>query len=374
MENDKDEMEVVHETGSAVLDLPAANDEDEMEVVYEKCTAVPDPPVKKLPRKVPRLPQGDAGVLLESNHRRTSQALDPLESFTDWQFSTPKALADMWLDAHEFVATRYGLREISQVQTDDKRLWNKKLGLKPGEVYRDLVELYTSVVVRGCWPSGCDLSDTAPVPRTFPSRNPASVLALTMTNLGYVIEVQDGVVRRWKLLIKDPLTVLQIEREGWCSDGGKLVVNLVLRGIPFEVLHRDIVCDWRPFHPHPGPVIHPDGQDPLRVDYFVCRHELARFLIEYPHAKAAALCAGGILWRLALDVFEVPSEAEIVVPFHESACTSRMIDGEKYWTPHLLGQDENVLVGVYRWAVGKPKNGVNFTGCLLTFHRFQQQR
>ena len=87
--------------------------------------------------------------------------------------------------------------------------------------------------------------------------------------------------------------------------------------------------------------------------WYDCVTQLADFLSDYPHAKAVALSAGGILWRLALDVHHFTSEADVIGPFNTSCCISRTIDRETYWTPRLSDEEQNVLVGVYRWAVGK---------------------
>ena len=275
------------------------------------------------------------------------------DSSGDWDYTAPGALTFTWEDEEGFLASRYGLAEVSDVRSREKRLWNKKVGLKPADPFQDVVDFYDSVLKSRAWPPTCDLSSEAPPnPSAFPSPNPANVLALTKTDLGYVLAIQDGVARPWKLLISDPLTVLQIEREGWCSDGGKLVRNLVLSGLPFEVLLNSCAQDGDSRR-HRGPVLHPDGHYPRRADYHAYRHDLGYFLSEYPHARAAALCAGGILWRVTMDVQNFESETDIVGPFQASFCVSRVIGGERYWTPRLSAGEESVLVGVYKWAVGK---------------------
>jgi len=169
---------------------------------------------------------------------------------------------------------------------------------------------------------------------------------------GYMVAIQDGQPRPWRLLISDPLTVVQIEREVWCLGGGGLVTNLLKKGIPFEVLHTE--ChEATTFLPSPGPVLHPTEKEPHLADYFAYRHDLVDFFRTYPHAHAAALCAGGILWRTAVDVLPLPCEDAVIGPFHRAASISRKIDGDMYWTPRLTGKEERVVVGVYRWAEGK---------------------
>jgi hypothetical protein len=337
------------------------SEEEELMAVYEKEPAVSDRLPPKPAHRMSRQPGDDGIPLAYIPDHPTFHNHSIIDSIGDWDFSTPNFLTMTWRSAEGFLAKRYGLMDMSDVRSGEKRLWNKKVGLEPAEPYQDIVELYTSVVANCSWPMTCDLSpELITTPGVFPSRNPANVLALTKTGLGYIVAIQDGVARPWKLLISDPLTILQVERETWCSDGRNLVVNLVLSGLPFEVLHSHCIQEGES-HRHPGPELHPDGKDPRLADYYAYRHDLADFLSGYPHAKAAALCAGGILWRLALDVHHFTSEDDVVGPFHASSCVSRMIGGETYWTPRLSVQEENVLVGVYRWAVGKLNGSMAFT-------------
>ena len=86
------------------------------------------------------------------------------------------------------------------------------------------------------------------------------------------------------------------------------------------------------------------------MDYIAYRKELVDFFTHYPHAYAAALSAGGILWRIAMDVLPLPIEQDIVQAFHPNACFSRIIGGQRYWAPHLTELEEYVIVGVYRWT------------------------
>lgn len=327
-------------------------------VVYEDQPSVSDPPPSNPAHRKSRYPQ-DSGAPLQHIPVHPSFHKDTFScSVGDWDFCAPNSLTFVWLDDRHFLASRYGL-EGSDVLSGERRIWNKKIGLKPADPFQDVVQLYTDVVSQRSWSSICDLSpEIRHAPGVFPSRNPADVLVLTKTQFGYVVAVQDGVARPWKLLISDPLTVVQIEREGISLDGRNLIVNLVLKGLPFEILLNN--CVQGPFHPYPIPVPHPDGRDPRLADYYAYRHDLADFLSEYPHAKAAALCAGGILWRLALDVHPFSSEADIIGPFNASCCISRTIDGETYWTPRLTVEEQNVLVGVYRWAIGKSNPNVAF--------------
>ena len=321
-------------------------------VIYEDHQpSVSQPPSSSPAQRKSRYPQV-GGVPLENIPGPPSFHNDSfISAVGDWDYYAPGSLTMVWEDDGQFLAGRYGLVPSDDI-SGQKRMWNKKIGLKPGDPREDVVQLYTDVVVHRRWSSICDLSpETTRTPGIFPSRNPANVLALKKTSFGYVVAIEDGVPRPWKLLISDPLTVVQIEREDLCSNPGRLIFELVLKGVPFEVLLNS--CIQGPFYPFPTPVPHPDGRDPRLADYYAYRHDIADFLSEHPHAKAVALSAGGILWRLALDVHNFTSEADVIGPFNASCCISRTIDGETYWTPRLSDEEQNLLVGVYRWAVGK---------------------
>jgi hypothetical protein len=169
---------------------------------------------------------------------------------------------------------------------------------------------------------------------------------------GYLLSGDDGRSRGWKLLIQDPLTLLQIEREVWDSDPDALIINLVKKGLPFKVLNTDVL-QGATFYDHRGPVVHPTGKPPGKIDYLAYRQELGDFFARYPHAYAAALCAGGILWRIAMDVLPLPRESDVTRQFNPYGCVSQTIGGSRYWTPKLTVCEEEVIVGVYKRAACK---------------------
>jgi hypothetical protein len=268
-------------------------------------------------------------------------------------YNTVSTLINLWKDPEEFLYKRYGLTYISRNKDEGQNNnWCLRLGLKPQFPDVSMVELYHSFVDDRAWPpSICDLSPNILVTgMDFPTLSPKRVLSVSAIGGDYLLSAGKGL--RWKLLVRDPLTVLQIERELWDVDSDSLVVNLVKKGLPFEVLNQDVL-QGAAFYPHPGPTIHPTGAPPGRADHLIYRGELATFFIEYPHAYAAALCAGGILWRIAVDVLPLPTQEAITRIFHSQTCFSRNIDGKKYWTPRLTTLEEHVVVGMYSWAESK---------------------
>jgi hypothetical protein len=274
-----------------------------------------------------------------------------LRNLSASQFSANKDLSDSWSYQADYLLKRFGLVEVSeQIDYGKSENFPAGLGLCKGPTDLSVAALYDSVVHSDKLPHECDLSPSfAPCDDGFPYRSPNSVLGVICAADGYLATVNDGVPRPWKLFIKDPLTVLQIEREKWHLDREGLVSNLIRKGIPFRIFYTYSKKDAA-FHPHPGPIVHPQGKPPTYADYMAYCLDVADFFKRYPHAHAAALCAGGILWRIATDTLPLPAEHQIVRPFDRRACDEYMVDGEHYWSPKLTDEEEEEVVGVYRWA------------------------
>lgn len=258
-------------------------------------------------------------------------------------------LVNLWKDAEEFLCKRFGLTEISHEEDKAQdELLSVSLGLKRKVPDVSMVQLYTSVLHDNRWPDCiCDLSPDRLVDNSdFPTRSPNPALNVIAFGKRYLLSVGHG---QWKLLVEDPLTLLQIEREEWDMDPASLVKNLVGKGLPFQVLNTG-VQQGVPFHDHSVSEARPATRAPTQADYVAYRRGLSNFFLDYPHAYAAALCAGGILWRIAMDALPPPEEQNIVRNFHRRVCSPCTISGETYWTPHLTSSEERLIVGVYRWT------------------------
>jgi hypothetical protein len=276
-----------------------------------------------------------------------------LEGLRSAQFSADGTLANGWLDTDDFLCKQYGLRHLSEMNAEGwPLLFTKRVGfVGPADV--SLVDLYDSVINSTPLPNTCDLSELYDYSAgDFPDRSTNTILNVRAFGGGYLVSVNDGEERPWKLFIKDPLTLVRIEREGWHLRGDDLVSNLVGKGLPFKILYP--ICQaGGTFYPHPEPPIHPDGRSPTLFDYLAYRLDVADFFTKYPHAYAAALCAGGMLWRIAVDVLPMPTQDQLIQPFHHHAVAQTVIDGKFYWSPCLTAVEEDVIVGIYKWA-GKP--------------------
>jgi len=257
-------------------------------------------------------------------------------------------LISLWEDPEEFLYKRFGLMELScETDTGQHAHMSTSLGLTRKVLDINTVNLYTSFL-ENRWPDDvCDLSpDRHIIDGVFPSRSPNAALNPTAFGKKYLLSVGHP---RCKLLVEDPITLLQIEREEWDTDPDSLVENLVKKGLPFEVLNT-LVEEWVPFHDHSDSEVRPTAAPPTQGDYVAYRRKLSSFFLDYPHAYAAALCAGGILWRIAMDALPPPGGQNIVRAFHKRVCSSRTVGGEVYWTPKLTTFEEHLIVGAYRWS------------------------
>ena len=264
------------------------------------------------------------------------------EKFHAGQYEAASGLVDLWKDFRIFLCKRYGPSDYSK--PGDPHLpdtWSRALGVKADIPSVGMISLYQSVVYSSAWSPLIDL----------PVRSTARALDVSIVPEGYLLSVNDGRSCDWRLLIEDPLTILQIQRESWDTSPDGLIFNLVKSGLPFQVLNIHVLEDS--FYGHPSPTAHPPGSPPTYADYLFYRQDLVDFFARYPHTYTAALCAGGILWRIAMDIRPLPAERDIVRAFHSSACLFRAIGGQIYGTPKLTKVEEDVIVGVYSWTESK---------------------
>ena len=275
--------------------------------------------------------------------------------------SAHPSLPALWEDTCGFLKSRYGFTQVSpDIDVSKPDEWCSVLGVKGISPSEDLVRLYDSVR-QGAWPKiVCDLSPDNITSSVFPGLPPGMAAEFCPILKAYIITPGPATDDGWKLLVRDPLTVVQIRRLGWGCSG--LIAGFVKSGVPFQILHPQKLEGER-FHSHAGPVTHPAGKEPTHADYLAYRQELAGFFAHHQHAYAAAVCAGGILWRVATDVLPLPGEADITRPFHSAGCISVAVRGKTYWSPRLTSLEEELVIGLYRWAaceldIGLPRRSL----------------
>ena len=268
------------------------------------------------------------------------------------QFSPDRGLTDPLLDSGDFLLKYWGLRIAGEEDNTPDERPPMRLGIPIG--MGDVsVRQFLGHVMEGTplpLPAEWDLSPNfSPVGGEFPQKPLTTVLRIESLGLTeYLLTITDKDTRPWKILIDNPMVLLQIERERWHLQGDGLVSNLVRKGLPFQILYPSRQADAI-FYPHNGPVIHPEGREPTRVDYLTYCLDVAQFFKLYPHAHVAALCSGSILWRIAIDVLPIPAEHHLIRPFHPCCCRERVIQGTRYWTPQISAVDEEIIVGMYKW-------------------------
>ena len=249
----------------------------------------------------------------------------------------------------EFLFSRYGVIQISEVTDPSKNsAWSAVLGVC-GTPPKSLVHLYNWVTA-GHWPLGmCDVSPDLIHASLLTSRRFRSAVRVTFLQecQSYLVSVAEGWSVGWTLIISDPLTVLQMKREGW-DDPHDLINGLIKKGAPFCILNPENL---------EAPLIHDNPRSFIEwpqdggLTYPAYRQQLRKFFIRWPHAYGAALAAGGILWRIATDVLPSPNGTDVVHPFHRNRRVSRIIGGKEYWTPSLTQLESDIIVGVYKWII-----------------------
>ena len=267
----------------------------------------------------------------------------------------PNSFVETWPNDDDFLWKWWGLRVSGVEAHGQEKYFHARVGLCSPCVDVSMVELFSAVIEKSppATNNDCDISPGYElVAGEFPLRplrSPNSVLkVIPFETQSYLLTIMEGFTRPWKLLIEDPLVLLRIKREGWHLKSDSLVCNLVQKGLRFKVLYP--ACqDGTALHSNPGPVVHPAGRSPTHADYFTYRLEVAEFFKSNPHTHVAALCAGGILWRITVDVLPIPTEQELVRPFHPLRCDLKMIDGQRYWSPKLTEEEVETIIGVYKW-------------------------
>ncbi|PSS10991.1 hypothetical protein PHLCEN_2v3364, partial [Hermanssonia centrifuga] len=169
--------------------------------------------------------------------------------------------------------------------------------------------------------------------------------------------IPDGCDVSWTLVVEDPTTVSEVLRRGWGPSKLDVARGLLQRGIPFRTLlpvdqhvpkpsvpQLNIQLGHHPYdyQPTPGDYTNYEGQrDTLLGRERVCR---------------AALMKGGIVWRLAMEMFGV--ESVLFGPKDVEAALYRAVlhDGGSYVDDDLTQDELDVVCGVYKVTT---KNNLN---------------
>ena len=211
-----------------------------------------------------------------------------------------------------------------------------------------------------------DISTNAAFPLKISSHNSFEVDVTTFRKeVYYFITVKNPQTSqpRWELATNYAPAVLQCFREDLGGNIRNAARFLLSNGIPFHTFARRVdlsrgVQDtttrriytpyslgWRPTGHKPGP-----------REYTVYQ-ELRDRILSRPYRRAALL-QGGIIWRLALDTLEFPTDAEINVtqgPSEDALTRGTTIvldDGLELSDDTLTEEEIELICGVYKWSTG----------------------
>ena len=281
------------------------------------------PPVESFPPIAEDLQEGQAPV-----HKRTLCS-GGLSIGSERSISH---LVTMWKDPRVFLYKRYGLSDFSTpCDRGLPRIRPHVLGYNADVAHASAFDLHKSVI-----------DNVRPSPIELRLKFITDFLDISVVDGRYLLSLHNKRTRSWKVLVEDPLTVLQMERERWDRSPEDFILNLVKAGLPFQLLQGCV---------SEGPAATKDlglhflHRSPNLEGYQDYRSGLPGFFKRNPHAYAAALCAGGILWRIAMDAHPFPTEKDIVRSFHHTACISRTVNDHKFWTPQLTTLEEQAIIG-----------------------------
>ena len=156
----------------------------------------------------------------------------------------------------------------------------------------------------------------------------------------------------WQLVVESSLTAAEIIRRRWGLHKTNVVRELAKRGIPFRTLllapsaplslpsemeqglRSGLGVRWSGFRISPE-------------EYAVYEDKRNEHLLRYSHTIQAALCAGGIIWRLTMERLPPVLAVEGPQGEHDHQATV-LLDGRTHVTDALTQHEEDLICGVYK--------------------------
>ena len=213
-----------------------------------------------------------------------------------------------------FLYRRYGFLSIEPTTMPDHILQLKKqaarriTGLKADGTDDGLqyTNHFITSILQGQLPDGhCDLTPTSPDNERFSSSSWGvidRVSRVIVPDLGGALFACTPRDNRNKILIHDPLTVIEMARQKVQTYRTSIVDYLLRNGSQFTILSEVIEDpDLRNIHIITFPVRPGDWVADVG-DYRIYMSRLKTFLTQRPHVATAALARGGIAWRLTREV------------------------------------------------------------------------
>lgn len=214
-------------------------------------------------------------------------------------------------------------------------------------------------------PSGADLQRIKP-----PNANARIRVRSYDTNVwdlwgvrsGFCYEVRSSVSGDvdWQLMVSDPVSAVQILRQGWGPEKGSIARELLKRGIAFQTFRhrRDEQTQYHEYREwrNVGLGKWRCSMGGLAIDFYGYVQARNNFLQE-TYACRAALLQGGIVWRLAMDALGLDYAVQEVLSgpsqgVEQFGGIPSFIDGEELWDDALSDAETDLICGVYQRDTG----------------------
>ena len=158
------------------------------------------------------------------------------------------------------------------------------------------------------------------------------------------------------IAIRDPISVLQIFRQGWHVDPPSLVRRLLCRGVPLNTFLITRPRDEIPPLAELGPPL-PLPRVPIQLDWQTIdygTYEQARNTFLARSYARAALLKGGIVGRLAREYLDIASmTADPSGDVFAYGTSFHSADGRFFWDDIIDGAEMDLICGVYKTPTGQ---------------------
>ena len=168
----------------------------------------------------------------------------------------------------------------------------------------------------------------------------------TVTNFVVRYRERAAIDVEWEVVVPNMTTVAQIMRCRWGPDKVELARELMRRGIPFRtgLLSATETSTVRREFRY-GLSTKAFGYNFIKADYALYEEECQLVLQEH---GLKALLKGGILWRLAIEMMEIPCIQFGPLTIPDSGWCGHLEGGVYIAGEELSQRDADVLVGLYR--------------------------
>ena len=269
----------------------------------------------------------------------------------------------------KFLYRRYGYLSISPSPTPNMTIIipfkvqdaYRIVGLEPensGEVVKHLNQFISNIIARQIPNDHCDLSKTSPSNEIFRQTWKQSIHdTVTLSgfpelseDMAFTFTSTDNDSRR--LVIHDPLAVLEVARAGTALKLEAQLKYLLLNGSRFTLLYPRTQPSFPPiFNFLTFPIRYPSWEGD-KEDFQAYMSRLRTLFHERPHIAAAAFSRGGIAWRIAREVLGIEGSVDTLLDTHPDQSSPAIVRENKLWYHHVHEGEWFYLVGGYEILTG----------------------